>query len=191
LLRGAGPSGLAAMRPRRRLDEADPAAPWLIRPLLDTPRAAIEAYCVAQKLQPRYDGSNQSPIYARNRVRHHILPLLKTYNPAIIATLGRTARICAEDAALLHELADDLWHAAAVIDADGIVIDRARFEAAHPALKRRIVQRAAGMLTDAPIDAKHIDLALQAIAGGRRRVQLPGRVWLIIRRGALRFVSES
>ena len=73
LLRGAGTTGLAGMRPRRGR---------YIRPLLGVPRAAIEAYCRRFELNPRVDPSNVSPQYLRNRIRHHLLPLLeREYNP--------------------------------------------------------------------------------------------------------------
>lgn len=190
LLRGAGPGGLAAMRPRRRLDERDPDSPWLIRPLLETPRSAIEAYCAAQGLVPRRDSTNDTTIFLRNRVRGYILPLLKTYNPNIVATLGRTARICAEEDDLLQQLTRQSWERNVRVEDGAITIDRPAFAALHPALQRRIIRQAAAVL-GLRLEARHLDLALAAIAAGRRRLQLPGGGWLWITGDQLRLSAPD
>lgn len=191
LLRGAGPSGLAAMRPSRPADAASdpPTHPSirLIRPLLETSRAEIEAYCTEQQLTPRYDSSNESPIFTRNRVRGYIIPLLKTYNPAIVATLGRTARVCAEEDELLSELAEQVWAEIAQTDAGEVAFERQRWQQLHQALQRRLIRKAAQVLDPAAeLEAKHIDAILAAIAINRRRVQLPRGLWFVIGRTQLK-----
>lgn len=189
LLRGAGPSGLAAMRPKRPADEHSRVSPqiMLIRPLLETSRAEVEAYCTEQQLTPRYDSSNELPIFTRNRVRGYIIPLLKTYNPAIVATLGRTARVCAEEDDLLSELAEQVWAEIAQTDASEIAFDRQPWQQLHRALQRRLIRKAAQMLdTAAELEAKHIDAILTAIADNRRRVQLPRGLWFVIGRTQLK-----
>ena len=80
LLRGAGASGLSAMRPRSR---------DLIRPLLGVSRAQVLAYLAERGLTWVEDPTNSDPAYAtRNRVRHEVLPLLARINPNIAATLA-------------------------------------------------------------------------------------------------------
>ncbi|MBV9788402.1 MAG: tRNA lysidine(34) synthetase TilS [Chloroflexi bacterium] len=190
LMRGAGPSGLAAMRPKRLADEhsdlPDQPSIVLIRPLLETSRAEVEAYCIEQQLTPRYDSSNELPIFTRNRVRGYIIPLLKTYNPAIVATLGRTARVCAEEDELLSELTEQVWAEIAQIEAGGIVFERRRWDQLHRAMQRRLVRKAAQLLeAKAELEAKHIDAILTAIAANRRRVQLPQGLWFGIGRAQL------
>src|SRR5205809_1029754 len=69
LLRGAGTRGLAAIRPR---------AGRVIRPLLEIERDALRSY-LAQRQQPfRNDSSNADVTFARNRVRHELIPLLQS-----------------------------------------------------------------------------------------------------------------
>ncbi len=186
LLRGAGPAGLAAMRPRRRLRVADRSAPWIVRPLLETTRAEVEAYCREHGLVPRRDPSNESDTYLRNRVRGYILPLLKTYNPNIVATLGRTARVCADEDDLLVELTEQAWQRIARVDGTTIAIDRSAFEALHHALQRRVLQHAAA-ISGIALEAKHLDLLLDGIAADRRRIQTPGGGWLRIDAKTLRW----
>lgn len=195
LMRGAGPSGLAAMRPARPaygVQPNSPAAPFLIRPLLETTRTQIEAYCAHHELQPRHDPSNHDPIYTRNRVRGHILPLLKTYNPSIIAALGRTARICAEEDALIENLIDQVWPTVVQHHATAMLFQRANFVQLHPALQRRMLRRAArSLVADVELEAKHLDAALAAVQTKRRRVQLPRELWLYVMPEELRLIRED
>ena len=114
LLRGSGLRGLAAMPARRLLPRTGKAPLPLLRPLLDTPRADIEAFLEAQGLAWIEDESNQDPAYSRNFLRHQVLPLLQERFPAA-ASLARTARLAGESEALLEAMAaEDL--AAAMVD---------------------------------------------------------------------------
>lgn len=65
LMRGTGLSGLGAMSSRR--------GRWL-RPLLEAPRADIEADLRAAGESWREDASNQDPAYERNRIRYRVVP---------------------------------------------------------------------------------------------------------------------
>jgi tRNA(Ile)-lysidine synthase len=89
IVRGAGPGGLAGMRPRRGR---------VVRPLLSVSREEIAAYCRAAGLEWRTDESNSSPEFLRNRIRHHLLPLLrKEFNPRIDQAILRLAEIAGEE----------------------------------------------------------------------------------------------
>jgi tRNA(Ile)-lysidine synthase len=102
LLRGAGPRGLSAMP---LLKPATSTMPAVLRPLLDTPRAAIEAYAARHKLSWVEDESNLDRAYLRNFLRHDVLPLLGSKLPGVHGTLARAARHQAECSALLDVLA--------------------------------------------------------------------------------------
>ncbi len=82
LLRGAGTVGLSALKPQRDR---------LTRPLLTIARSDIETYLQAEKIPARIDRSNHSVRFTRNRIRHELIPLLQTFNPAIVATLAKTS----------------------------------------------------------------------------------------------------
>ncbi len=101
LLRGAGPHGLAAMPAA-----ADLGGIPLLRPLLDTERAAILDYAHRHALNWIEDSSNADTGLDRNYLRHHVLPLLRQRWPAAGRALGRSARLCAEAAQLLDRQAD-------------------------------------------------------------------------------------
>lgn len=121
-LRGSGLAGLRGMQPKLRLNDfrglrrsdhsaisAGQAKIHLIRPLLDVPRAAVEAYCQAHELAFRTDATNADTTYFRNRLRHELLPTLETYNPNIRSILRRTAEVVQADYELLEAHRNFAW----------------------------------------------------------------------------------
>jgi tRNA(Ile)-lysidine synthase len=88
LLRGTGLQGLRGIAAGR------PLAPGveLVRPLLTVTRREVMAYLEAEGQAWCHDQSNDDPNFTRNRLRHHLLPLLASqYNPSIVSILGRLA----------------------------------------------------------------------------------------------------
>ncbi len=83
LTRGTGLRGLTGMKERNGR---------VVRPLLDMSRADIEDYCRANHLQYVTDRTNASDDYARNRIRHHVIPALKSINPSLLPTMRANAR---------------------------------------------------------------------------------------------------
>jgi len=85
LVRGSGVRGLSGI-PVLRSDLS------VIRPLLGVSRDEIELYAKQQSLAFRTDSSNMHDHYARNFLRHAVIPLLKQHlNPNLTSTLSRTA----------------------------------------------------------------------------------------------------
>ena len=101
LLRGAGIAGAAGMSPER----PQARGPALIRPLLDVPRSAIEAYADTQGLRWIDDESNADVHFRRNFLRREIIPRLEEKFPGTQRSLARAAGHFAEGAELLNELA--------------------------------------------------------------------------------------
>lgn len=97
LLRGAGATGLGALRPGPR------------HPILALRRAETWALCAAEGLTPVEDPSNADPRFVRNRVRHEVLPLLEDVaGRDLVPVLARQAELLADDADLLDVLAAGL-----------------------------------------------------------------------------------
>lgn len=100
LCRGSGLHGLCGISPKRGC---------IVRPLIDCTREDVEAYCRLNGLDYVTDSTNSDIAYARNRIRHAVLPELKNINPQAEAAIGRLIRsvslldaeITAEAAALL------------------------------------------------------------------------------------------
>jgi tRNA(Ile)-lysidine synthase len=97
------------------------AAGHLLRPLLDMSRAELAE--AAQSLPYGWveDESNEDPSYDRNFLRQQIIPLLKDRWPAMARTTARTMALCAEQEALISELAEADWQA--VGEGEGLRID--------------------------------------------------------------------
>ncbi|WPC04036.1 tRNA lysidine(34) synthetase TilS [Pseudomonas benzenivorans] len=100
LLRGGGVRGLAGMPASRALGRGH-----LLRPLLDCPRAELEAYAAEHRLSWVEDPSNADGRFARNYLRQRVMPLLRTRWPQAERSLARSARQLGEAAQLLDELA--------------------------------------------------------------------------------------
>jgi tRNA(Ile)-lysidine synthase len=122
LLRGSGLRGLRGMVPKRVIGNWDSSTSpsrlpttnyqlplFLIRPLLQTTRSQVLAYCAEYQLTPRVDISNADTRYLRNRVRHELLPMLETYNPNMRAVLARTAAAVAGDYDIWQAATNRLW----------------------------------------------------------------------------------
>ena len=104
LFRGSGLSGLSAMPAFMNFGKG-----VLLRPLLDTPKIAVEDYAKLHTLSWIEDPSNQSNNFNRNFLRNAIVPLLKQRWPACDKTVARSAGHCAEAQLLLSEQTKKLF----------------------------------------------------------------------------------
>jgi tRNA(Ile)-lysidine synthase len=169
LIRGAGPAGLAGVRPR---------AGAVIRPLLDIPRAELRAYAGEHGLRFREDSSNADLAVPRNRVRLELLPHLQQFSPAIADTLAREAALARTDDEFLQAAAIE-WARSIVLQEDnGVALDAPALAVLHPALASRVARTA--LQAAAPgrfIGFQHVDdlLELTRRADGSA-VALPGLV---------------
>ncbi len=118
LLRGAGVKGAAAMPFIKRTSAHTPSplvgegrgeggapANFILRPLLDVPRAELLTYAKQHELQWVEDESNADDSYPRNFLRQRVMPLLEQRFPASSETLARSAQHFAEASELLDQLA--------------------------------------------------------------------------------------
>ncbi|MBX9268976.1 tRNA lysidine(34) synthetase TilS [Chromobacterium violaceum] len=101
LLRGGGARALAAMPALRELAPGK----LLWRPLLEIPRARLEAYVRERGLSWVDDESNLDTRYRRNLLRREILPRLEQDLPHYRSHLARAAMLQADAAAILDEVA--------------------------------------------------------------------------------------
>jgi tRNA(Ile)-lysidine synthase len=171
LLRGAGSAGLAGIRPTTN--------EGLIRPLLAIERAEVQAYLLERGIGWREDSTNASRAFARNRIRHDLLPLLeREWNPAIRETLTNTAEWARAEE---EYWAGEIGRLATIhlTEAEGAILVpvealRSLPLAAARRLIRHAVERVRGDLRG--IDFRHVDAAIElARAGdGHGRFQAPG-----------------
>ena len=174
LARGSGARSLAGMPPRRGR---------YVRPLLDVSRATTVRACAALGLTPWHDPANDDPRFARARVRTDALPALdKALGPGVADALARTAALLRADADLLDALAD-----AAYGD-----LDTARLAALPPAIRSRVLLRAAREAGARDLGAGHIG-AIDALVTdwhGQGPVDLPGGLVVVRRCDTLAFLTR-
>lgn len=83
LLRGAGLRGLSGIPVRR--------GP-IIRPLLRFRKAELEAYAAFHRIEFREDKTNATARFARNRIRHALIPAMQSVRPQSSSEILRMAR---------------------------------------------------------------------------------------------------
>jgi tRNA(Ile)-lysidine synthase len=148
ILRGAGVTGLAAMRATSVVGGLT-----VLRPLLQVPSESLRAYLTAQRQSWREDQSNASPHYQRNRLRallatrprltHHLLEL-GDGAAGVKRWLGDTCP--GVDPQLPVAILQDLPPPLALESARRWLAARG---AAKGELSRAVLQRLIGMATDA------------------------------------------
>lgn len=94
MLRGAWTEGLGGISPI-----VETGAGNIIRPLLGARRVEVEGFLRSRGQSWREDKSNCDVQLARNRVRHELMPFLRSFNPGIDALLARTADIARDEEA--------------------------------------------------------------------------------------------
>lgn len=100
LLRGAGPSGLSAMRERSELFSMT-----VLRPLLHISKQDILDYAQQHQLQWIDDPSNADTQINRNYIRQQLWPKLSQRWPAAARTLSRSADHCNDAVDILNDMA--------------------------------------------------------------------------------------
>lgn len=171
LIRGSGLHGLRGMRPLTPLgdeyilespekfiqglpdleDTPDPLDFELIRPLLNSSRAAIHDYAEAHTLFPREDETNTDSKRLRNRIRHEIIPMLETMNPQLKGALGRLATVVQADVEVIESRLDSIaawmfdWQETQSLDGeinDVVYIDRQAFRGQPIGVQRGLIRKA-------------------------------------------------
>jgi tRNA(Ile)-lysidine synthase len=101
-----------------------PASGRLIRPLLFATKIELEEYARKHQINFREDSSNLSDKYARNKIRHRVVPVLEELNPSFLQNAGETIQRMREAESVYHLFFEQL-RGAAVDDSGGtIVIDK-------------------------------------------------------------------
>ena len=191
-LRGSGTAGLAGIRPVTIGDRAPLQPPGnaaslpernptlkLVRPLIETSRADIEAWLGARGYSWREDSSNSNQPFARNRIRRELLPWLeREWNPALRQTLFQTAEWARAE--------EEYWRgevgrlaAACLTEGDGFVFTTVAQLARLPlAAARRMVRHAMKLVKGdlRGVEFLHVEsiLAMAAATEGHGRVQAAG-----------------
>lgn len=132
ILRGSGLSGLKGIEPIR--DNK------YIRPLINTDRQDIENYCNDNKLEPKYDKTNNENIYTRNKVRNTVIPYIKKeFNPNIIKTINRLSSLATEENEYLQAITKQEFENLLIEKTENIILDLHKFNSLNLVIKRRLI----------------------------------------------------
>ena len=99
LLRGTGLQGLGGIAPVRGA---------IVRPLLETSRAEIDAYAARNSVPYVEDESNRDTRFTRNRLRLEVLPLLEEISPGCTVRIAAAAELLREENEHLRREAEAL-----------------------------------------------------------------------------------
>ena len=166
LIRGAGAAGLSGMRPRTGL---------LVRPLLAIRRADLRRYLRDRGVPFREDALNADLRVPRNRVRHDLLPRLRTYSPRIVEALARQADIARADEAWLSRRANEAAADLVLQERGSVELDAAGLAALPPAIARRVVRDAlARVAPKREVGFDPIERVRRIAAEGPARADVPG-----------------
>jgi tRNA(Ile)-lysidine synthase len=190
LLRGAWTEGLSGIHPVLAAEGAT-----ILRPFLQNTHAINRAWLTATQQPWREDETNQDMAYTRNRIRHQLLPLLRTFNPRITEQLARLAAISAAEEAYwqreLERLLPPLLLPGKPTRGGGrsistrpqeetIAMEQERLRRLHPAVARRVLRAAARRL-GSNLGFEHTERVLALLrpekehaAGRKAKFNLPG-----------------
>lgn len=168
-LRASGPDGLGAMQPWRAFAEG-----WLWRPLLDTPRNALEDYATQHGLRWIDDPSNDNPRHDRNFLRSQVLPVLRQRWPQASAALARSAELQREATALLDN--EDVLALAHARSLDPACLRVDTLLHLPVARRARVLRRWTAECGLPPLPAQGVDWVEQTLSGTRADAA-PEFVW--------------
>lgn len=188
LARGSGMRGLCGIAPISTQQGIT-----VIRPLIGMSRAEIEDFCRRYGISYVTDSTNEEDDYVRNRIRHHIVTVLKEINPQTETHFGVTAKQLSLDESYLSQTAAKAYGNCK----EGRGLSAEKLLLLHPAMRSRVVTLfldELGINADAVmLDRIFNLLQRQTYQQGDKRygeVSLPGKRELLLRGGIL-FLSQS
>ncbi|MEX1182345.1 MAG: tRNA lysidine(34) synthetase TilS [Gemmatimonadota bacterium] len=161
LARGTGPAGLAGIPARRGS---------IARPLLPFARDELLAYAAHVRLSWREDPTNTDTRYARNRIRHIVLPALEAARPGAARRIAATAERFAASEQAWHGVVAEASQAVVSARREGaFTLARDRLLAYHPHVRARVLRLLADQLggrVDRAGTRVALDFAAAGVSGG-------------------------
>ncbi len=157
LVRGTGLKGLGGIAPINGR---------IIRPLLTATRSQVLAFLQEYSIPYVEDSSNGEDTFLRNRLRHHVMPLLKQENPRLSENLSAMAMGLRQDAQVLEQ------------QASGKMPEISRLRTLKPAVRQRYVERFLKENGVPEPERRHMELVESLIFSPKpsARANLPGGI---------------
>lgn len=172
LVRGTGLKGLGAIAP---------ANGKMIRPMLDITRQEVEAFLQEYHIPWVEDRTNGEDAFLRNRLRHHVMPLLKQENPRLSENLSALAQDLRGEEEILASLIGD-----------GLP-DVNTLRQMQPALRRRKLAAFLEICGVMEPERVHVDLAEKLVFSRNpsARADLPGEISIARNYGKLELCARE
>lgn len=170
LVRGSGLTGLAGMQIKT--------PEGLIRPLLQHSRKEVRQWAEKEGIEWREDSSNTDLRFARNRIRHEIMPeLARHFNSSVELALAGTAALAQAEEDYWKNAIEPIYAGIAKRIHLGLVIAVSALKQLHLAVQRRVIRRAASELRGdlRGLEMSHFDAILDLCRSeqGHNRVLVP------------------
>ena len=187
IIRGSGLSGISGIAPVRGR---------FIRPLIRLTKSEILDYLTVKGVDFVLDHSNDDMTYDRNRIRHHLLPMLRRdFNPNISGALNRLAEISRDEERWLRdELLSLINQCRIETTTDGVRLSAHILSNLNVAAARRIVRKAIDEIKGDTrrINFKHINavICLAQPKMTASSIDLPDRIRVYRQGGVLTICKE-
>ncbi|MBI4358702.1 MAG: tRNA lysidine(34) synthetase TilS [Candidatus Omnitrophica bacterium] len=161
---------------------------YVVRPLIEVPRAEIREFARANRIRFREDAMNRSLQFLRNRIRLKLLPFLeRSFNPQVKKALARLPHLLDVDLAFLEETAELVYKRLAHREhAREISFPKQSFLQLKPSIQYRLMNCAVRALAQAELDFEHWNMFLGALTIGRRfQLQFPKNLLVSVSRDAI------
>lgn len=176
LIRGSGLKGLCGISPVRGN---------IVRPLIDVPRAEIEAYVTEKGIVPCTDETNFSKEYARNRIRLSVIPKLEKENEKAVLNICKTASLLRADEEYLENEAKKYVRGNTI---EISALSSLPFSIASRAV-RIAYENAAGTAKD--IEFKHVEYILSHLKPHGKIIDLCFEISVFAQYGTLIFQKNA
>jgi len=155
LVRGAGPSGLTGMQLER--DN-------IIRPLLYEKKQTLTRYLEANSITWCTDSSNTDRKFLRNRVRHELLPILRSkFNPSIDRSILKCMQILSVEDEYIKDISNTVFNDTVSIRRNkSLVLGGKLLLEQHLAIQRRIIEQCCWKVGTKP-SYHHIESILELL----------------------------
>ncbi|MBU1163450.1 MAG: tRNA lysidine(34) synthetase TilS, partial [Proteobacteria bacterium] len=176
LLRGSGPLGISGIPPVRNGK--------IIRPLIKLTKSEILEFLAVNELKFVLDKSNNDQRYLRNRIRHNLIPYLKSsYNKRIVETINRFASIIRSEEEWIDDLIKPIFNKSVLAaENNSVVLSISSINELHIAAQGRIIRKAIAEIKGnlRRITFSHIESVLSLLNGGHAFgcIDLPDRIWI-------------
>ncbi|MBQ7116807.1 MAG: tRNA lysidine(34) synthetase TilS [Clostridia bacterium] len=179
LLRGTGTKGLCGIPVRRE--------PNIIRPLISCTAEEIRAYCEKEHIPFATDSTNLTDDYARNYIRHNIIPFFEKVNASCVINISRACAVLSEDNDFIEKTALKLISEAE--RESGYDIEA--LNSAHPSVRKRALLILLSQRMNKQPQYVHIDLVNSVTESGSGKVNVSSDMYVKASDGILYLGSEE